>query len=55
MERKEAIKLAKRISREHECVQHVNHSIWQGECNGYYVSDWYETSTIISFENGVKL
>ena len=51
----EAKDQAKRVSSDEICVQHVVHSMWDGECNGYYVSDWYENGTVISYENGVEL
>lgn len=47
-----ARELAKRLSKESGCVQHVN----QTAGGDYYVSDWYVTdSTVASYENGREI
>jgi len=47
-----AKKLAKKISFEENCVQHVNNPI----DNKYIVSDWYdELDTVASYENGIRI
>jgi hypothetical protein len=43
---------ARRRSIEHKCVQHVCHDYVS---DTYYVSDWYDGSTVVSFENGRQL
>lgn len=48
---KETLDRAHAESIKHGCVQHVNKTL----SGAYYVSDWYDGSTVASFENGRQL
>lgn len=43
------------ISYDEECVQHVNMTQWRGEVTGFVVSDWADSATVASFENGREI
>lgn len=47
--------MAQKISESESCVQHVNAQMFRGELVGYSVSDWYDETTVCSYENGVEL
>lgn len=51
----EAKQDACRVSYTEECVQHVNAQLCEGLVIGYSVSDWADSATIVSYENGLQL